>query len=93
MSIREKAKLLFSSIFNFLSPFIRLFLSDSGRLLASVALDVVRELATTTATGEEKRKIALTKIQEAMRVRGVELAISTINAAIEAAYQKYLSQD
>lgn len=89
MSFKEKIKLVFSGVLDFLMPFIRLFLNNAGQILMATALEVIKELATITATGEEKRRIAFIKIQVDLKEKGIALATSTINSAIEAAYQKY----
>jgi hypothetical protein len=93
MSIKERITLIFSPAAEFLVPVIRLFLGSEGQVLASVALDVVKELMTLHAIGEEKQRLAAMKIRAALKIKGIEVKPSVINAAIEAAYQKLKSQE
>jgi hypothetical protein len=93
MSIKERIKLIFSPAVEFLAPFIRLFLGSEGHVLASIALDVVKELMTLYAIGEEKQRIAAMKIRAALKIKGIEVRPSVINAAIEVAYQKLKAQN
>lgn len=89
----EKLKFIYSSISTFLWPFIRLFLKQGGALLATAALNAVTIVAASMqdADGAQKREAAFKMIQAELIAGGISLAASAINAAIEAAYQKYLA--
>jgi hypothetical protein len=90
MGLGERLKVLFSDVWGFLAPFLRLFLTDAGRLLASSAMEVVTEIAETMLDkdGEEKRRAAFIRISDDLRSGGIRLGASVINAAIEAAVQR-----
>lgn len=94
MSYLEKVKILFSSMWDFLGPFLRLFLSKMGPVLAASAMAAVKTVAGTMqgSSGAAKREAAYDIIvwdlkQQAITV-GVDVTTSAINAAIEAAVQK-----
>lgn len=93
MTTWEKMKIVFSGIWDFLAPFVKIFLSSAGVILAEVAMKAVTEIALTMsdADGDAKRKEALKRIQAELIGRGIVLGVSVINAAIEAAVQKLKS--
>lgn len=92
MSFKEKMKLVFSSVWGFISPFVKIFVSSAGQILAGVALDVVKQIAadpSLVGSGNlDKRQAAFEKIKGELVARGLEASTSVINAAIEAAVQK-----
>jgi len=87
-------KLIFSSIGGFLKPFLGMFLSEIGPILAASATAAVQAVALNATGGsdDEKRAQAQQLIISQLRQRGIEIGagvtISMINAAIEAAVQK-----
>lgn len=93
MTLKDKLKLLFSSAWDFLVPFVRLFLSRAGQEVLPLALLAVRRMAETMgqADGEAKRTAAFEQIKaDAARkglTVGVDVTTSLINAAIEVAVQ------
>lgn len=86
----EKLRFILSSLWSFLAPFIRQLMSDSGILLAQAAMSAVSAVASTMndASGEAKRNQAFNLILSDLTKLGIEMAASTINAAIEAAVVK-----
>ena len=94
MTTWEKMKIVFSNIWDFLAPFVKIFLSSAGVILAEVAIKTVTEIALTMgdADGEAKRKEALSRIQVELIGKGIVLGVSVINSAIEMAVQKIKTQ-
>jgi hypothetical protein len=90
MTFAEKIKLLFSNIWTFLAPFIRIFLTQAGQALAEIAMREVTSIALSMedADGGAKREAAYSRIKEDLVARGIELGASAIYSAIEAAVQK-----
>lgn len=92
MSFSARIKLVFSSIWTFLEPFVKLFVSSAGQILSSVALDAVKMVAADPSMlksgGLEKRQAAFNIIVASLKAKGIEASTSIINAAIEAAVQK-----
>lgn len=86
-------KLAASSIGNFLLPFVKIFLSSLGPVVAKAAMAAVTTTAESLkgATGAEKRDAAYKLIVDELKQQGVTVAESMINAAIEAAVQKLKS--
>jgi hypothetical protein len=90
MTFWEKTKIVFSQIWDFLAPFVKIFLSEAGQILAASAIKAVTSVAATMndADGDTKRKAAFDLIKAELISQGVTLGTSMINAAIEAAVQK-----
>jgi hypothetical protein len=90
MTFGEKIKLFFSSIGDFLTPFIKIFLSSAGAILAEIAMKTVQNVAVDPKilTNDDKRKEAFSMIKGELAQRGITMASSMIYAAIEAAVQK-----
>lgn len=84
-------KLLLSSLWGFLQPFVAIFLSEIGPVLAHSATEAVKLAAANLANepGAVKRGAAFDMIVADLRHQGIELGVqvstSMINAAIEAA--------
>lgn len=99
MTFSERLKLVFSKIWDFIAPFVKIFLSSAGQILGSVALQVVRNIAqdTTLVTDSDKRSAAFDAIVVDLKGKGIELGLqvttSMINAAIEAAVQKLKAEE
>jgi hypothetical protein len=84
---------MFSSIWDFLAPFVKIFISSAGQILAASALQAVRTVATYAIDNDEtKRAKAFSMIVSDLKSKGlgigIEITTSMINAAIEAAVQK-----
>lgn len=86
----EKIKFLLSNLWEFLRPFICQLMSQAGLILAQAAMTAVTAVATSMAEadGAAKRQEAFGMIEDELKRAGVEMAASTINAAIEAAVVK-----
>jgi hypothetical protein len=90
----EKIKFLASSMWEFLKPFIKIFLTDFGPVLAAAAMAAVvaTESNLTGATGIDKRNAAYAQIVKELELKGIvlgtQVTVSMINAAIEAAVQR-----
>lgn len=86
----EKFKLMWSGVWEFLRPFVTQMMTEAGQILAATAMQAVKIVAETmpAADGSEKRAAAFEKIAADLASLGVNLAASTINAAIEAAVVK-----
>jgi len=83
-------KLVMSSAWDFIRPFVLMLLSQGGQILAQVAMDTVTTVAANyaSAPGEQKRQISFDLIRAQLQQQGVQLGASVINAAIEAAVQR-----
>ncbi len=91
-SIWQKIEFIGSKMFTFLWPFIQQFLKDYGPALAEAALaavKVVEESAIATSQsdpdGAIRKKAAFTQIEQTLLTKGIQVAASEINSAIEAA--------
>jgi hypothetical protein len=93
MSFSEKIKIVFSNIWAFIGPFVKVFASAIGPVLASAAEQAVKEIAVSTLSGDqERRDAAFSKVSSDLKEKGIAIGVqvttSMINAAIEAAVQK-----
>jgi hypothetical protein len=80
------------TVWNFIFPFIKIFLSDIGPILIQAATAAVAQAATMPgATGEDKRNAAINSVISTLETQGIKIGLqvttSMINAAIEAAVQ------
>lgn len=89
----EKFKIISSSIWAFVLPFLRQLMSKAGPILAAAALSAVKAVAAnaTGASNPEKQKLAFEAIVSDLQRQGINVGVdvgtSMINAAIEVAYQ------
>jgi hypothetical protein len=89
----EKLKILSSSVWTFLLPFVRQMISKSGTILAAAALEAVKAVASnlTGATNNEKRDLAFNSIVRNLESQGIKVGVdvgtSLVYAAIETAVQ------
>lgn len=83
----EKIKFIMSKLWMFLRPFICQLMSQGGAILAETAMTAVSAVALSMqeADGEAKRRQAFEIIQTELTKKGVQMATSIINAALEAA--------
>jgi hypothetical protein len=90
MTFGQRIKIIFSSMWDFVSPFFIMLLKQGGTALLQSASVAVRRVETDLqgASGEEKRKAAFDIVKSEMQSRGEQVATSVINAAIEVAVQK-----
>lgn len=86
----DRIKFFMSEIWTFLQPFVKQLMTNSGKALATIALNVVKDIANTMgeADGEAKRAAAVKQIKHQLAEAGLAIATSTINAALEAAVLK-----
>ena len=90
----ERLKLITSSLWGFLAPFVKIFLSAMGPALAKAALAAVMNTEKYYAgePGATKRDEAYKMIVSDLTRQGIEIGAqvtgSMVNAAIEAAVQK-----
>lgn len=84
-----KLKVAGGEVWDFLYPFIQLFMSETGQAVAAAAMVAVTECAATMgeANGQEKRKAAYDKMVYILATKGILVGTSVIYAAIEAAVQ------
>jgi hypothetical protein len=83
---------IWSDVWDFLAPLIKIFMSEAGQILGQIALGVVMDIAKdpsmVQAGGLAKRQAAFDKIVLELKDKGLIVAESMINAAIEASVQK-----
>lgn len=86
----DKLKFLLSEVWAFLKPFAKQLLTNSGKILLTSAMAAVTAVATNMggSSGADKRDAALKLILSDLEAAGIELATSTVNAALEAAVVK-----
>lgn len=91
----ELIKLYSSSVWGFVRPFVRMFLSKAGPILAKAALAAVRAQVNSSKTGSDKRDAAFNAIATELKQQGITIGVEVstymINAAIEAAVAKVKS--
>jgi hypothetical protein len=84
----ESIKVFFNSVFAWLKPIVMAVISFASKEILDAALDVVKQLAMTDLTNEEKREAAFDQIKEMLKAEGKEVGSSMINLLIELAVQK-----
>jgi len=86
---------LISMLLPFLKPFVEQMLKSAGQALASAALSAVKWVKDNKdyLSNEEKRNEAMKVIRNQLAYEGIDIATSTINAAIEAAVVKLKSAE
>lgn len=87
-----KVKMFFSAVMDFLLPFIKMFATASGKIILDLALQAVKEMATTGMPSGEKREEAFKMITIQLKDREIEAATHVVYSAIEAAYAKFKAQ-
>lgn len=89
MNIWEKIKVMTSAVWDFLQPIVKILITETGKVLMQIAIDVVKSLATnTTMSGSEKRDAAFKLISSELETKGMQVGVSVTNLAIEMAYAK-----
>jgi hypothetical protein len=88
MSFFDKLKALFSSVENFLLPFIHQFLSSEGPIILAAAEKAVLALAAQAMPGAEKQSEAFKMIVTDLQSQSITAGTAVINSAIEAAVAK-----
>jgi hypothetical protein len=90
----ERIKIVTSSIWAFVLPFLRQLLTQAGPVLMTSAMTAVKLIADNGlgSSGEQKRDMAFRAIAADLQAKGIEIGVqvttSMINAAIEVAVQK-----
>ncbi len=79
------------ALLEFYLPILRRILATGFAALLPLALEIVRNLATTDKTGAEKRTQALDALRVAAVERGLEASENLLRYTIEAAVQKLKS--
>lgn len=93
----DRLRIITSSIWQFVLPFLRQMMTKAGPVLATSALAAVKLVAENLndKSGAEKRDLAFATIKSDLASKGVEIGVqvstSMINAAIEMAVQKLKS--
>lgn len=80
-------KAVSAGVWDFVLPFLKVLLTQSGRVLMEVALDVVTQVAVNNANlpGTQKKAIAFDQILLQLQSKGIDMAAREINKAIESA--------
>ena len=90
MTFFEKIKFAMSKVFELLLPFIKKMTTDAGIFALEMAIIYVPQINDSfkDKDGPAKRAEVFRLIQEAAKAKGIQLADSIINGAIEAAVAK-----
>ena len=86
--MKEKLKFIFSNIWDFLLPKLKLLLSKSGVVIIDIALMAVKTAAASDLSSEQKRQLAVSYAKNQLSTKGIEIGTSMLNSLIEDAYQK-----
>lgn len=87
-------KLIFSSIWGFVQPFLKMFLTKMGPIVLAAAVDAVKSVQGDNGdlSGSAKRALAFGAIEDTLKKQavtvGTDVAVSMVNAAIEIAVAK-----
>ena len=76
------------SVLEFIIPILKDSTANILKALLPIAVEVVSSLADSSASGDEKRKIAGEKIKQAAIKEGVDASSRAVNLAIELALAK-----
>lgn len=76
------------TLWEFFLPLLAKATATALEELLPVALDIVADLASSDRPGEEKRGIAVSRLQDAAMASGVKASASVLNLAVEMAVQK-----
>jgi hypothetical protein len=88
MTFKERVKILFSGVWDFIGPLCKVFLSVAGQAVAASAMRAVIQAQSAPVSTRAKFAIAQDYILQDLKEKGVEVGMSVINAAIEVAVQK-----
>ena len=87
-TIFEKIKAFFSSVEEFLLPFIHQFVTAEGPVILAAAEKAVLALAASALGGSEKQAEAFKAILADLESQGIKAGTAIINSAIEACVAK-----
>ena len=76
------------SVLEFIIPILKDSTANILKALLPIAVEVVSSLRDSSASGDEKRKIAVDQIKQAALKEGVDASSRAINLAIELALAK-----
>lgn len=82
-----------ASVWNFYSPILRSLFTSGASALLPVALDIVRSLADTSKTGEQKRENAVIKLRGQAVMMGIDASEALIRFTVESAVQRMRAND
>lgn len=92
MSFKDKIKLLFSNIWEFLAPFVMMFLKKSGQVLMGMAIEIVKTIAADPSmlskSGQEKRELAIKELKHRALSSGLTISTTVALNMIQAAFTK-----
>lgn len=82
-----------SKIWDFYAPILKELLAAGISALLPLALEIVRQLADTSKTGNQKREAAVKSLTQAAIDQGIVASESLIRFTVESAVQKMKSED
>lgn len=77
-----------ASVWNFYAPILRSLFTSGASALLPVALEIVRSLADTTKSGEQKRENAVIKLRGKAVEMGISASEALIRFTVESAVQR-----
>jgi hypothetical protein len=87
----DAIKLYMSKIWTIIKPTVMAFLSQAGKQVLDMAMEIVTDLAKSDLSSDEKRSAAFSTIKEKLEAEGKVVGNSLINLAIELAVQRLKS--
>lgn len=87
----EAIKLYMSKIWAIIKPTVMAFLSQAGKQVLDLAMEIVTDLAKSDLSSDDKRKAAFDAIKTRLQEDGKVVGNSLINLAIELAVQRLKS--
>lgn len=83
----DAIKLYMSKLWSVIKPSVMILLSEVGQMAMSIAVDIVKDLATQDLSSSEKREAAFDGVKEQLEASGKTAGNSLINLVIELAVQ------
>jgi hypothetical protein len=87
----DAIKLYMSKIWTIIKPTVMAFLSQAGKQVLDIAMEIVTDLAKSDLSSDDKRKAAFDAIKDKLEAEGKVVGNSLINLAIELAVQRLKS--
>jgi hypothetical protein len=81
----DAIKLYMSKIWTIIKPTVMAFLSQAGKQVLDIAMEIVTDLAKSDLSSDDKRKAAFDAIKDKLEAEGKVVGNSLINLAIELA--------
>jgi predicted Rdx family selenoprotein len=89
----EKIKIVMSSIFEYLLPYIKTFFTKYGAVVLSIATEVVMELAKNNdMTWQEKRDTAFNQVGDKLVQQGITIGVDVSKTLIINSIQAAVSE-